>query len=178
MLESFIRVVLTNVPLFLFVSALLLAALTSGSAPSKADHFLRWLLLLPVGADALWAGLYHVLAPETAADFIGWEVSPFQFEIGVADIALGVTAVVAFWHSLDFRAAVVIYAAIFYVGVVYGHINDALSTGNYAAGNIGILLVLSIIRPLLLVALLWMGMRDRATLQHAPAGALSNIDEF
>ena len=100
MLEDLLRVILTNVPLFLFVTALLLAALTSRQALSKADHFLRWILLLPVGADALWAGLYHVLAPETAADFIGWEVSPFQFEVGIADIALGVTAVVSFWRSL------------------------------------------------------------------------------
>lgn len=162
MLKDIFRVILTNFPLFLFVMALLLAALTSGPAHSKADHFLRWILLLAVGTDALWAGLYHVLAPETAADFIGWEASPFQFEVGVADVALGVTAIVSFWRSLDFRVAVVVYAAIFYVGVVYGHINDALADGNYAPGNIGILLVLSIVRPLLLVALLWAASRDKS----------------
>ncbi len=179
MFEDIIRVVLTNVPLFLFVTALLLAALTSRQAASKADHFLRWVLLLPVGADALWAGLYHVFAPETAADFIGWQVSPFQFEVGVTDIALGITAIASFWRSLDFRAAVVVYAAIFYVGVVYGHINDALSTGNYAAGNIGILLVLSIIRPLLLVALLWAATRDsRIAARQTAIGAVSELDDF
>jgi hypothetical protein len=153
MIESTIRLVITNIPLILFVLALLIAAMTSRSASSKAEHYLAWLLLLSIGVDTLWAGLYHVFAPQTAAAFIGWQDSPFQFEIGVADIASGVMAIVSFWRSLDFKLAVVIYAVIFYVGVVYGHIHEAVVAGNFAPGNVGIMLLLSISKPILLVGL-------------------------
>jgi hypothetical protein len=161
MIETAIRQLLTHVPLVMFLLALVIAWFTSRRARSKADHYLRWLLLLAVGVDGLWAGLYHILAPETAASFIGWQVSPFQFEIGVADTALGITAVVSFWRSLDFRAAVVVFASLFYAGVVYGHIHDAAVAQNFAPGNVGIMLVISILRPLLLAWLLWQAVRDR-----------------
>jgi uncharacterized membrane protein len=154
MIAETVRFVLTHVPLIMFVLAVLIAAITARQATAKAEHWLGWLLLLPVGADALWAGLFHVLMPHTAASFIGWQVSPFQFEVGVADIALGVAAIVVFWRPLEFKAGVVVYAVIFYVGVVYGHIHEAVAANNFAAGNVGTLLVLSIVRPILLTALL------------------------
>jgi hypothetical protein len=161
MIETVIRLILTHVPLVCFVLAIGLAWLTSSGAASTADHYLRWLLLLSVGVDGLWAGLFHLFAPETAASFIGWQDSPFQFEIGVADFALGVTAIASFWRSLDFRAAVVVFASIFFAGVVYGHIHEALAAGNYAPGNVGVMLAITILRPVLLVGLLWAAMRDR-----------------
>ncbi len=159
MIAETIRFVVSHVPLILFVLALLLGAITARHATARAEHWLGWLLLLPVGADALWAGLFHVLMPHTAASFIGWQVSPFQFEVGVADIALGVAAIAAFWRPLEFKAAVVFYAVIFYVGVVYGHIHEAIAASNFAPGNVGVLLVLSIIRPVLLTALLFAASR-------------------
>jgi hypothetical protein len=165
MIAEGIRFVLTHVPLIMFVLAIVLAATMRNDAPTGAEHWLGWLLLLPIGADALWAGLFHVFAPHTAASFIGWQVSPFQFEIGVADIALGVMGIAAFWRPLDFKAAAVTYAVIFYVGVVYGHIHQAIAAGNFAPGNVGILLGLSIIRPILLAGLLVAAMR-----RAAPAG--------
>jgi hypothetical protein len=42
-------------------------------------------LLLPIGITGLWAGVSHVFFPATAAAHIGWQVSPFQFEVGMAD---------------------------------------------------------------------------------------------
>lgn len=158
-IEQAIRAILTHVPLILCVSALVLAWTTRRNATSQAEHYLGWTLLLAIGADCLWAGLYHVLAPHTAAAFIGWQVSPFQFEIGVADIAIGLVAMVSFWRSLDFKAAVVGYAVVFYAGVVYGHIHEAITANNFAPGNVGILLALSIVRPVVVVALLWAARR-------------------
>jgi hypothetical protein len=91
MIADTIRFVLTNVPLILVALTLVFALLRRPSG-ARAEHWLGWVLFFAVGADALWAGLYHVFAPHTAARFIGWQVSPFQFEIGVADIAMGLTA--------------------------------------------------------------------------------------
>ena len=62
-------------------------------------------------------GIYDVFFPSTAAHFIGWQVSPFQFEVGMADLALGATAVWAFWRDLSFKAAIVCAASIFMLGM-------------------------------------------------------------
>lgn len=154
-----IRFVLTHIPLIACCGALILAYRGQGPA---AERYLSWLLLLAVGVDGLWAGLFHVFAPQTAARFIGWQVSPFQFEIGVADIALGVTAILAFRASLGFKSAVVCYAVIFYVGVAIGHIREIVTVGNFAPGNGGVLLVLTFIRPVALVGLLIAARRKAA----------------
>lgn len=46
-------------------------------------------------------------ATATAAAYIGWQVSPFQFEVGMADFAIGATACLSFWRDLSFKAGAV-----------------------------------------------------------------------
>ena len=53
-----------------------------------AEQFLSWMLLLPIGITGLWAGVFHIFFPAAAAAYIGWQVSPFQFEVGMADLAI------------------------------------------------------------------------------------------
>ena len=114
-----IAFVLRNLPVFLFVAALVFAWLSRSGAPI-ADRLLAWILLLPIGVTGLWAAVFHLFFPEIAAADIGWEPSPFQFEVGMADLAIGATACVSFWRSLDFKAAVVIINAIFLLGDAIG----------------------------------------------------------
>jgi len=74
----------------------------------SAERLLSWILLLPIGVTGLWAGVTHVAFPTLAASYIGWETSPFQFEVGMADLAIGVTAVISFGapcHSRPPRSA-------------------------------------------------------------------------
>ena len=110
-----IAFVLRNLPVFLFVAALVFAWL-SRSGGTIADRLLAWILLLPIGVSGLWAAMFHLFFPDVAAADIGWEPSPFQFEVGMADLAMGATACVSFWRSLDFKAAVVMVNAIFLLG--------------------------------------------------------------
>lgn len=152
MIADGIRLFITNLPTVFFVLALVIAALTR-HIPQPAERFLSW-ILVSMGLEGLWAGGTHVLFPETAARFIGWQVSPFQFEVGMADISLGVIALVAFWQPLAFKAAVVTFSVVYYVGLAYGHFHQIAATGNMAAGNAGMLLVLTVIKPALLLALL------------------------
>lgn len=158
MIGEAIRAVLTNLPLILFVLALLIPTL---HGPRSADAYLSWLLLLSVGIDGLWAGLFHVFMPHVAAGFIGWQVSPFQFEMGVTDIAFGLTAIAAFWRSLSFQAATVTFISLLYAGLAAGHIRQIVETGNFAPGNGGALLALTVIKPVLLIWLLMVA-------RHAP----------
>lgn len=153
-----IALVLKNVPSILFVAALVMGYLKRGN--SLARSLLDWLLLLSVGIDSLWAGFFHLAFPQIAASAIGWQVSPFQFEIGVADASAGAIAVISFWRSLAFKAAITLYAVFFYIGVSYGHIHEALVNGNYSPDNFGLLLILTIVRIFILPLLLWKAARD------------------
>jgi hypothetical protein len=71
-----------NLLALLFVVALLVAAARGRHGP-VAERFLSWILLLPIGITGLWAEAFHVFFPATAAKLIEWEVSPFQFEVGM-----------------------------------------------------------------------------------------------
>ena len=159
MIADSIRLLLTNIPLVGFVLAILIPTLRPNKDGRRAEHYLSWFLLLSIGFTSLWAGLYHTLSPQAAAAFIGWQVSPFQFEMGMADIALGIVAMIAFWRSLDFKSAVVLLVTMEFVGLVYGHLNQMLSAGNHAPGNAGILLALTVVHAILLPVLLVMARR-------------------
>jgi hypothetical protein len=118
--------------------------------------------LLPIGVTGLWAGSFHVFLPATAAALIGWEASPFQFEVGMADLAFGLTACIAFWRNLSFKAAEVSAASIFLLGDAVGHVRQMRIAGSFAPGNAGVPFYTDIICPLLAITLLLVAGRRRA----------------
>ncbi|MBM6596207.1 DUF6790 family protein [Microvirga pudoricolor] len=162
-----IRFILSNIPALSFALAIALALVRRDGRP-LASRLLDWMLLLPVGLSFLWAGLFHVFAPEVAAASIGWQVSPFQFEIGVADIAIGIAGIVSFWRGIGFKSAVVTYIVLFDIGVAIGHVRQAVMHADYAANNFGLLLALTIVQAVLLPLLLWLAKRDGAGSTPAP----------
>ena len=151
MIKSTIEFVLSNLPAILFVAAFALAAVTRSPSYFPA-RLLRW-LLLSVGIAYTWAGFFHIVFPHIAASSIGWGVSPFQFEIGVADASIGIVATISFWRSLDFKAPIVGYLGLFSIGVAYGHFREAIVAGNTSKDNFGLLLVITLIHAVLLPTL-------------------------
>ena len=139
MIADVIRLGLQNLPAPLLIIALVAAAVRRRHGPA-AERFLSWVLLLPIGVSGLWAGAFHVFFPATAARLIGWDVSPFQFEVGMADLAIGATACIAFWRDLNFKAAVVTVASIFLLGDAVGHIEQMRAASDFAPGNAGVIL--------------------------------------
>lgn len=154
-----IRFVLSHVPLIMFVAALVVAAVAR-HPEQYAARLLSWMLILSVGVEETWAGLFHIFFPHTAATSIGWQVSPFQFEIGVADLAIGLTAIASFWRPRSFKAATVCYVTLFYAGVAIGHVREAVVSGNYSEDNFGLLLLITVIKVFLLPALYLMTARE------------------
>ncbi len=154
MIASLIRLIVTNIPLFMFILALIIPLIKKRKYSNSAESYLSWLLLLSIGVTSLWAGLYNTIWPATAAEFIGWQSSPFQFEMGMSDIALGIVAIVSFWRSLEFKSAVVMWVSIEFAGLIYGHFHQLSTTGDHHAGNAGILLGLTIVHVILLPLLL------------------------
>jgi hypothetical protein len=88
-------------------------------------------------------------------------VSPFQFEVGMADLAIGATACIAFWRDLGFKAAAVSAASIFLLGDAVGHVKQMLNAGNFAPGNAAVPFYMDIICPTLAIAFLLIAKRQR-----------------
>lgn len=165
MIAQAISLVLSNIPVVMFVAAILVAVLTK--RPSFApERFFSWLLLLSVGVEALWGGLFHVFFPEMGSAQIGWQPSPYEFEIGVADISLGLVAIAAFWRSLSFKSAIAVFSVLFDAGVLIGHFQQAFSANNFSPDNFGALQIVTALHIILLPILLAMTWRHR---HHAAA---------
>jgi hypothetical protein len=160
MIASAIAFTLRNLPAVLFILAMGIASLRRHPQPAT-ERFLAWLLLLPIGVTGLWAGITHVFFPATAAAYIGWKPSPFQLEVGMADLAIGVTACLAFWQDLSFKAAAVSAASVFLLGDAVGHIKQMVTAGNFAPGNAGVPFFMDLICPLLAITLVWLSARQR-----------------
>lgn len=124
--------------------------------PLGAEIFLSYILLFCMGVMGLLAAYAHVfMGPETAR-MIGWQPgSPFQFEIGMANLSYGVLGVLAFWHWGRFWEAAIIGWAILLIGCFIGHLINYYATGNAAPWNIGLFIFINdLILPIFTLLLL------------------------
>jgi len=135
------------------IAAVLNIALFGGGI---VESFLLWFLVIVVGIGSLYAFVGHAFVADDVARSIGWPTgSPFQFEVALHNLAVGVLGVLCFWLRGDFWSATVIVFAVFGLGAAYGHIRDIRLHRNYAPGIAGPILYISdILLPLLLVVLL------------------------
>jgi len=159
MIGDVIAFVLGNLPAFLLAAALIVATVVRSPA-SVAERYLAWLLLLVAGGAGLWSALFHLAFPDIAAALIGWKDSPFQFEVGMADLAIGAAACLSFWRDLSFKAAVVMINAIFLLGDAVGHVRQMIAANNFAPGNAGTPFFIDIILPVATIALLFAARRS------------------
>ena len=153
------------VPLLLWVAALAFAGVAIAREPGPVrrefviDRLLRYLFLLPLGVMSLWAFLGHVFFFAQSAAAIGWAPSPFQYEVGVANLGLGLASLYAAFSSFKARVAVLIVAMSFLAGAGIGHILDIVQTGNLAPGNAGLILFTDFLTPIVILVLLLLAAR-------------------
>ncbi len=101
------------------------------------------------------------MMPDIVAESIGWETgSPFQLEMGFANLALGLLGLIAANRRDGFRLAAVLAVTVIGVGATSVHLVDLSTNGNHAAGNT-IQNIGNLLDPLLLVTLLWLASRLR-----------------
>jgi len=67
---------------------------------------------------------------------------------------MGIVAVISFWRSLSFQTAIAIHAILFYAGVSVGHVVQAVTAGNFASDNFGMLLMITVLHVILLTVFL------------------------
>lgn len=148
------------IPGILYVLAFILG-LFGARVPGAAEGLApmaQWMLLLSLGLHSLWAFMGHVFAAEPVARSIGWSSSPFQFEVGVANLGIGVAAIAAVWLGTGAGWAVFLVAACFLWGAAFGHVREMVVERNFAINNAGPIFWWDILTPLtLLVGLLLSG---------------------
>jgi len=150
--DSLIALVLGNVPIIGLALAIALPLCLE--VRLRAERLLAWLLLFGLGLPMLWAAYYHLVRPNEAARLIGWAPSPFQREVGLADLAMGLVACVAAARPRPFKGAMVWTLAIALGGDAAGHIQEMVRTRDFAPGNAGSILWWDVLAPLYALALL------------------------
>ena len=135
----------------------------------KVEVYLIYLFMLGVAASGLSGFFGHVFTADAVAESIDWpKGSPFQQEMGFANLALGVLGLVAAGRRDGFREATVIAVTVVGVGATVVHVIDILREGNLAAGN-SIQNVANLLKPALLIPMLMVSRRSEPTGIGAPA---------
>ena len=100
------------------------------------------------------------------AQAIGWQTSPIQFEVGVANLGIGFAGLYAAFRPFEARLATNLVLACFLIGAGVGHIRDIITAGNFAPGNAGPILFTDLLTPTAIFLLLWLS-RSRAEEREA-----------
>ncbi len=149
------------VPILLWVAALVCAGVAIWREPPPVtqsfmvDRALRYLFLFPLGVQGLWAFVGHVFFVKQAAASIGWPDTPFQYEVGVANLGLGLASIYAAYRGIEARLAAGLAAAGFLLGAGIIHIVEVLGSGNLAPGNAGPILLTDFLTPAAVLGLLF-----------------------
>jgi hypothetical protein len=119
------------------------------------ELLLLYLLVFAAGLGGLMAFLGHTFKAQEIALKIGWQPSPFQFEVAVADLAFGVLGILCIWQRRGFWTATGIGYAVFLLGCGYGHVRDMTLHGNFSPYNVGpVLWVNDLAVPVVILLLL------------------------
>jgi uncharacterized membrane protein len=132
------------------------------SKAAIAQTYLLYLLFLYVGLMGVLTAYAHVFRPLETSASIGWSTSPYEYEVGMADLTVGVLGVLCLWLRGNFWLATAIANAVWLLGDAIGHIRQIVLNGNHAANNSGVFLIAEIITPLVILFLaLYLARHDR-----------------
>lgn len=90
-----------------------------------------------IGFSCLMAGLAHIFGGDKIATEIGWQPSPFEFEVGIANLAIGTLGILCIWFRGEMLLAAVVSGTVWMLGNMVGHIRQMVIADNYAPGNAG-----------------------------------------
>ncbi|KIC76695.1 hypothetical protein DB41_EY00060 [Neochlamydia sp. TUME1] len=119
------------------------------------EILLSYLLFFNIGIMGLIAFSGHIFKSDQIAALIGWPPgSPFQLEVGVADLAFGVLGILSLYFRGLFWVATVVSSSIFLMGNFCIHMDSYLDH-NKAPYNSGILVWFgNLVIPICLLMLL------------------------
>lgn len=123
------------------------------SGAAIAGTYLVYLLVIYVGLMGVLTAYAHVFRPIQTSASIGWSTSPYEYEVGMADLTVGVLGVLCVWLRGNFWLATAIANAVWLLGDAVGHLRQIVVQNNHAANNSGIFLVVEFTVPVLILIL-------------------------
>ncbi|SIT89786.1 DUF6790 family protein [Microbacterium sp. RU33B] len=105
-----------------------------------------------IGWSGVGAGISHILFGRKISQSIGFDKSPYELEVGFADLAMGIVGLLAAQFSPDYWLAIILVSSIFRVGCGFGHIRSMIQDRNFAINNTAILFVNFVVPAFLLFA--------------------------
>jgi hypothetical protein len=120
---------------------------------SIATNLMFYQLVITVALTGIQGFLGHVFKSDMVAEFIGWEKgSPFQKELGYAELGYGISGILCIWMSKDFWLATIVTFSTLIIGATIVHIKETIKNKNFKAGNFFMILP-DLITPLWLIVL-------------------------
>ena len=135
---------------------------TRRSGAAIAATYLLYLLFIYVGLMGVLTAYAHVFRPVATSASIGWSPSPYEYEVGMADLTIGVLGNLCLWFRGNFWLATAIGNAVWLLGDAVGHIREVVLHNNHAPNNSGIFLASEIITPLLVLFLAIYNLRGKS----------------
>jgi hypothetical protein len=108
------------------------------SGAAIAGTYLLYLLFFYVGLMGVLTAYAHVIRPVETSASIGWSTSPYEYEVGMADLTVGVLGVLCLKFWADFWLATAIANAVWLLGDAVGHVRQMTLNNNRASHNSGI----------------------------------------
>ncbi|MGD2049775.1 MAG: hypothetical protein PVH03_09775 [Chloroflexota bacterium] len=154
--------IFTFLPLLLAAGVILFDASVS-SRERRLEVLLIFIFSIGVAGSGIGGFFGHFFLSDIVAESVGWPTgSPFQLEMGFANLAIGVLGVIAASRRDGFREATVIAVTVLGVGATIVHLMDIVETGNLAPGNT-LQNVGNLVKPALLIVILATDRREEAS---------------
>lgn len=168
----FVRVFAYSITPLLLATAHMLLDRQVRTIARRIELFIVYLLAISVGANGLGGAIGHIFLSDLIAEGVGWPTgSPFQLEMGFANLLIGVLGIMAISRRDGFRTAAIIATTILGVGATSVHIWDIAATGNLSPGNT-IINLGNLLDPVLLIGLSWLASRKADTEAESPISVL------
>lgn len=118
-----------------------------------STNLLFYQLIITLTLTGIQGFLGHVFKSDMVAEYIGWEKgSPFQKELGYAELGYGIAGVMCIWMGKDFWLATIIITSPLFIGAAAVHLKEMMKSKNFKPGN-SIILLPDLIIPLSLIVL-------------------------
>lgn len=132
------------------------AFLRARHAPTTRERleiWQRWWAIGALGFGSLWMTVAFLAFPEVMATAIGFERTPFLFEIAFANLGLAVMGFRAASASARERVTIGLGAGMFLWGALVGHVYQWFVNGVHSPGNTGGVLANDLLIPAVMIIL-------------------------
>ncbi|WET76841.1 hypothetical protein P3102_22315 [Amycolatopsis sp. QT-25] len=123
------------------------------SPRERLDIWQRWWAIGAFGCGSLWMTVAFLAFPDVMATAIGFDRTPFMFEIAFANLALAVLGFRAASASARELLTIGLGGAMFLWGAVIGHVYQWFAGGDHSPGNTGGVLVTDLLIPAVMIIL-------------------------